>query len=175
MEQPDYISGILGGDRGILRQLYAVHFPVIFSLIRDHGGSEADAKDIFQDALLLIYKKAQQADFQLSSQFGTFLYGICRNLWFNRRNKKFATSEVTLSEDVKYIADDSSLESELLYVEQGNLFWRAFSQLGEDCRKLLELFFQKKSMETIAAQMGYGSEGYAKRRKLQCKDRKDLA
>ena len=57
------------------------------------------------------------------------------------------------------------------WVERGNLFWNAFRQLGEDCQKVLELFFQKIPMETIATQMGYGSEGYAKRRKLQCKDR----
>ena len=43
--------------------------------------------------------------------------------------------------------------------------------MGEDCQKLLELFFQKKSMDDIAVEMGYASEGYARRRKSQCKDR----
>ncbi|MFN0215946.1 MAG: RNA polymerase sigma factor, partial [Saprospiraceae bacterium] len=145
--------------------------PVIRGLIRDYGGTEADAKDLFQDAVLLVYQKARQPDFQLSSKFSTYFYGICRNLLLNRRTKKSATAEVTLTEDTKYIADDSSLEADLLQVEQGKLFWRAFRQLGEDCQKVLEMFFQKIPMESIATQMGFGSEGYAKRRKRQCKDR----
>lgn len=171
MDQPDYIAAILAGDRAVLQRLYELQFPLIRSLICDYGGSEADARDAFQDAILVVYQKAGQPDFQLSSKFGTFFYGICRNLWLNRRTKKSALAEVTLTDDAKYIADDTSLMDDLLRVEQGNLFWRAFRQLGEDCQKLLELFFQKIPMESIAVQMGYGSEGYAKRRKLQCKDR----
>jgi RNA polymerase sigma factor (sigma-70 family) len=171
MEQHDYLPALLTGDRAVLLRLYEVHFPVIRGLVRDRGGTEADAKDIFQDAILVIYKKAQQPGFQISSQFGTFLYGICRNLWLNRCTKKSASAEVTLSDDAKYIPEDDSFEADLLHVEQGNLFWRAFRQLGEDCKKLLELYFQKVPMDAIATQMGYGSEGYARRRKLQCKDR----
>ncbi|MFN0175705.1 MAG: RNA polymerase sigma factor [Saprospiraceae bacterium] len=171
MEQSDHLAAILTGDRVALRRLYEQQLPVIRGLIRHYGGLEAYAKDIFQDAVLLVYQKARQPDFQLSSKFSTYFYGICRNLWLNRCTKKSASSEVTLTEDAKYIADGSSLEEELLQVEQGKLFWRAFRQLGEDCQKILELFFQKTPMEAIATQMGFGSEGYAKRRKRQCKDR----
>lgn len=171
MDQTNYISAILTGDRVVLEQLYREQFPVIRGLLREHGGSEADAKDIFQDAVLVMYQKARQPDFQLTSQFSTFFYSVCRNLWFNRRSKKSAFSEVTISEEAKYTADETSPEAELLIVERDNLFWRAFRQLGEDCQKLLELFFQKLPMETIALEMGFGSEGYARRRKLQCKDR----
>lgn len=171
MNQTDYLSAILAGDQAALEQLYRTQFPVIRSLLRNYGGSEMDAKDVFQDAVLVMYQKAKQPDFQLTSQFGTFFYSVCRNLWLNRRSKKFVTSEVTISEDAKYIAEEASPEVELLQVERDNLFWRAFRQLGEDCQKLLELFFQKTPMEAIALQMGYGSEGYARRRKLQCKER----
>lgn len=171
MSQTDFLSAILAGDRVALEQLYRAQFPVIRSLLRTLGGSESDAKDVFQDAVLVVYQKAKQPDFQLTSQFSTFFYSICRNIWLSRRSKKYVSSEVTISEDAKYTADESSPETELLHVERDNLFWQAFRQLGEDCQKLLELFFQKLPMETIAAQMGFGSEGYARRRKLQCKER----
>ena len=171
MDQPDYITAILEGERLTLRRLYAEQLPVITSLIHKYGGSDSDAKDIFQDAVLIVYQKARQPDFLLSSQFSTFFYGICRNLWLNCRTKKSATAEVTFPKEVKYIADDIPTEAELLLVERGNLFRKAFRQLGEDCQQLLELFFQKIPMEMIATRMGYGSEGYARRRKLQCKQR----
>lgn len=171
MEQPDYIKAILEGDGAALRQLYDEQLPAIRHLARHVGGSDTEIKDIFQDAVLIIYQKARQPGFQLTSQFSTYFFGICRNLWLNLRTKKSASAEVTLTEDVKYIAEDISTESEWLQVERGNLFWKAYRQLGDDCQKLLELFFQKIPMETIADRMGYGSEGYARRRKLQCKER----
>ena len=149
--------------------MYAALFPYICKLVRDHGGSEDDAKDVFQDAVIVLYEKAQQPDFQLTSKFSTLFYGVCNNLWRSRQQKKSA-SEVTIPDHAKYIADGSA-EVDLLQVERGKLFYRALRQLGDDCQKLLELFFQKRSMDDIAQQMGFASEGYARRRKSQCKDR----
>lgn len=169
MQQTDFIQAILTGNRADLSRMYATIFPAIRKLVQDYGGSEADAQDVFQDATIVIYEKAQNPDFQLTSQFSTFFIGICRNLWMSRRQKKSA-SEVTIPEEAKYMADES-LEIDLLQVERGKLFYKALRELGEDCQKLLQLFFQKNSMEDIAAAMGFGSEGYARRRKSQCKDR----
>lgn len=169
MQQTDFIMAIQTGDRAGLSRMYTTIFPAVRKLVRDFGGSEEDAKDVFQDATIVVYEKVQKIEFQLTSQFSTFFIGICRNLWMSRRQKKSA-SEVTIPEDAKYIADASS-EIDLLQVERGKLFYLALRQLGEDCQKLLQLFFQKNSMEEIAVEMGFGSEGYARRRKSQCKDR----
>lgn len=169
MQQTDFISAIKTGDRAGLTRMYTTIFPAIRKLVRDYGGSEDDAKDVFQDATIVIYEKAQRTDFELTSQFSTFFYGICRNLWMSRQQKKSA-SEVTIPEDAKYIADESS-DLNYLQVERGKLFYKALRQLGEDCQQVLQLFFQKTPMEDIAQTMGYASEGYARRRKSQCKDR----
>ena len=169
MQEINYISAILSGDRAVLTRMYTALFPAIRSLVRDYGGSEDDAKDVFQDAVIVLYEKAQRPDFQLTSKFSTLFYGVCRNLWMSRQQKKSA-SEVTIPDHAKYIPDES-IEVDLLQVERGKLFYRALRQLGEDCQKLLQLFFQKQSMDEIAQQMGFASEGYARRRKSQCKDR----
>lgn len=169
MQQPDYIQAILQGNRADLMRMYQVLFPAIRKLVADYGGSEDDAKDIFQDATIVIYEKAKQPGFQLTSQFSTFFYGVSSNLYRSRRQKK-SNSEVTIPEEAKYISDNT-LELDSLQVERGKLFYRALRQLGDDCQKLLELFFQKHSMEEIAQEMGFASEGYARRRKSQCKDR----
>lgn len=169
MEQPDFVKAIQDGDAGVLRRLYAEQLPRIGRLITDNGGTESDAQDIFQDAVLLVYQKSRQPGFQLTSQFGTYFYSICRNLWLNRRTKKSATSEVTFSEDIKYMEDPALTEADQLFVERGNLFWNAFQKLGADCQQLLKLFFEKTPMAAIAERMGYASEAYARRRKMQCK------
>lgn len=169
MQQTDFIAAIRTGDRAGLSRMYTTIFPAIRKLVSDYSGSADDAKDVFQDAIMVIYEKIQKPDFQLTSQFSTFFYGICRNLWMSRQQRKSAT-EVTIPEDAKYIAEDSP-DIDMLQVERGKVFYRALRQLGADCQQLLELFFQKNSMEDIAQKMGYASEGYARRRKSQCKDR----
>ncbi len=169
MEDKHYLSAILSGDRIVLTRMYAKLFPMIRRLILDHGGTEDDAKDIFQDAVVVIYEKAQKPGFELTSKFSTFLHGVCRNLWMSRRQKKSAQA-VTIPEQAKYIRDESA-EVDLLQLERGNLFYKSLHLLGADCQKVLVLFFQKRSMEEIAEEMGFASEGYARRRKSQCKDR----
>ncbi len=124
--------------------------------------------DVFQDALVVMFEKCRQEHFTLRSSFGTFLYGICRNLWGNRLQKKSRT-EVTLSEDFKF-TDSTNLEFDMQTAEEERIFWDAFRKLGADCQKLLHLFFDQKSMEEIAESMQFSSVGYAKKRKFQCKE-----
>lgn len=164
----DYIAAILTGDHTLLRQMYQRFFPLIRNLVQQNGGSEDDAKDVFQDAVMVIYEKAKHPDFQLTSQFSTYLYGVCRNLWLSRQQKK-SSKEVTIPDDAKYMADKLP-DTDYAALEQRKLYDKAFVRLGEDCQKLLSLYFQKMQMEEIASLMGYGSEGYARRRKFMCKE-----
>ena len=166
--ETDYTYAILHGDPTILRQMYQTIFPLITNLIRQNGGTEEDAKDIFQDAVMVIYEKARQPDFQLTSQFSTYFYGICWNLWGSRLQKK-SFSEVTIPEDIKSIAGDIP-DVDFTEVEKQKLFDKAFESLGEDCQRLLLLYFRKMPMDSIAREMGYASEGYARRRKFMCKE-----
>lgn len=167
--EDEHIKAIKSGDSKGLRQIYEMFLPRIRKLITSNGGSESDAQDIFQSAILTIYEKAQHTDFKLTSKFYTLLYGICRNLWGNRLQKK-SFKEVTLLEDVKYTSEDS-VEFDIEKTEEQELFWASFQKLGEDCQKLLRLFFDKENMEKIAKMMGYGSVSYAKKRKFQCKEK----
>ena len=127
-----------------------------------------DRKGLHQDALIVIFKKVQEADFQLTSGFYTLLYGICRNLWGNRLQKK-SGNEVSIPEDYKYTGE-AGLSQLLEQQEEEQLFWDAFRQLGQDCQQLLQWFFAKVKMAEIAERMEYSSVGYAKKRKFQCKE-----
>lgn len=169
MGTDDYVAAILHGDPILLRQMYEILLPRISNLIEQNGGTEEDAKDVFQDAVMIIYDKASQPGFQLTSQFSTFFYGICRNLWGNRLQKR-SFSEVTIPKDIKYKEGDL-LDTDFSAIERRKLFDKAFTGLGEDCQRLLLLYFQKLPMDEIASEMGYSSEGYARRRKFMCKER----
>ncbi len=164
-----YLTAILNNEPQVLKKMYKEFFPLILKLITSHGGNEEDARDMFQEGIMVVFEKAQDPGFELKSKFSTYLYGICRFLWFNRRQKK-SFQEVTIPEDATFISDELA-DMDLEARERRSLYEKAFLQLQEDCQKLLQLFFQKISMEKIAALMGFSSEQYARKRKFTCKER----
>lgn len=164
-----YIRALHTNNQRDINAIYQEFLPRIARLIERNGGSKDDAKDIFQEALLVIYQRSKKPDFKLSSQFYTLLYGISRNLWGNQLQKKSRT-EVTLSDDIKYksIPDISQWIEKS---EKDKLFWDAFHQLGQDCQRIMQLFFNKVKMEAIVQQLGLSSVSFAKKKKFQCKEK----
>lgn len=165
----DYVAAILSGDRTLLQQLYRELFPMVRKLVWANKGTEADAKDLFQDSLMVVLSKAKMPGFQLTSQFSTFLYGIAINLWRSQQKKKHHT-EVTIPDGMEYISEPQP-EFDHKRLERQSLFDKAFAQLGDDCRELLLLFFQKKPMTEIAERLGFASDNYARKRNHICKGR----
>ena len=169
MEANEYLQGIIKGDNRIIRAIYEQHHRAIIQLVEKNSGTVDDAKDVFQEGLMLIYQKAKQPDFKLTSSFFTYFYAVCRNIWSNKRRKK-SFGEVTLSDEMTSMVKDDSPEV-LEHNEQYTLYRNKFLELGEDCQKLLSLFLQKISMNEIVERMGLSSVGYAKKKKFKCKER----
>ncbi|MEO0735112.1 MAG: sigma-70 family RNA polymerase sigma factor [Bacteroidota bacterium] len=164
-----HLRALRDNDLAGLRELYHAFLPRIRHFITSNGGTAADAEDIFQDALVVLYRKSRQPDFELRSSFYTLLYGVCRNLWGNRLQRKSRT-EVELRDDYRYeVIPD--VTTDLERAEEERLFWDAFRQLGTDCQELLQLFFAKTKMEEIARRLSLSSVAYAKKKKYQCKEK----
>lgn len=73
---------------------------------------------------------------------------------------------------MKYREDDNADTQTLLEAaERHRLFHRAFQQLGDDCRRLLELSFENTPPESIMATLGIPGNDYFRRRKYLCKEK----
>ena len=136
-------------------------------LVRANGGSRADAKDIFQDALIIFHRKARAADFMLTASISTFLFAVCRNLWrdeLRRRNK--ALTGWKTEGDADEPADFGSL---LARESDFNLAEKALRSLGGKCLDVLTRFYLKSEpLQMIAQALGLAGEGAAKTRKYKC-------
>ena len=140
--------------------LYNV-LPAVKKYISANSGTADDAKDIFQDALVVLYKKVQSQSFALTVPLKTYLLAITKNIWLQelrRRNKMpVSTEQVDLPDALP--ADD----------KDSNLAKAAFNLLGERCRQLLILFyFKKKTYRELASFLGFGDERTAKNQKYRC-------
>lgn len=99
------IEGIRNQDKKTLQFIYAKYFPTIKRFIIDNQGSEQDAKDVFQEAIIIIYRKIKDGTFDLSSTFKTYLYSVCRFIWVKQlaKNKE-------LEEDKNNYAEYEQIE-----------------------------------------------------------------
>lgn len=166
MDNQNYIDGLLRNDDKVLKMIYHNYAGRIKNHVVRNGGSADDAKDIFQDALMIIYKKAQNDDFELTSQFYSYLFGICRNL-FDRKRKKNARNSMTKVDLDGYIYD-SDLEQDLFDREKHKIYTEKFQKLDKFCKKILELYFTKVRMEEIAITLNLKNAHTARNRKYRC-------
>ena len=141
---------------------------MVQTLILNNNGSTEDAKDIFQEAIIVLYEKVRSGSLELNCQIKTYVYSVCRRLWLKRLSQLQRFSpEIDAIEDVVAIEEEMELHerrnSEFQVME------RAMQNLGEPCKSLLESYYlQKKSMLQIAGDFGYTNADNAKNLKYKC-------
>jgi len=67
-----------------LKQLYKAHYPMVLNLVLTNSGSEQEAKDVYQEAIIHFYERLQQAEFVLVCKIKTYLYAVSKRLWLKR-------------------------------------------------------------------------------------------
>lgn len=168
MENTDlyFIRGILNNEAPVLGEIYRRFLPVLYGMLRRNGGTFEDAKDVFQEALVVVFHHAARPGFQLTAPFQSYLLGIGRFIWL-RQLKKNARQEVTFEPEEGFNMEDD-LEQKIFESEKRNLFREKFERLGADCRQLLQRFFDRESLLHIAEDMGYTAD-YIKKKNKVCK------
>lgn len=171
LSDQNLIEGLRRQDAVALQSVYSRFRGRIAALIGAWGGSEQDAQDIFQDALVAIFIRVQNDDFRLTSSFYTYLYSICQNLWLKKFRENTRHNGVSLGlEAVSMPGTDYSTDLE--YAERQQFIMEKFSALGDGCRELLRLsIIEEKTPAEIMELLGFGSIEYYYKRKSNCKDK----
>jgi len=138
--------------------------PMIRLMVHRMGGNPEDAKDIFQEGLMIMLEKLDDRDFILTCKFKTFLYCVCEKLWKSILEKKRAAAN--------YLAGriDSTDENDFTELLDNKLyktiFRDVFESLDEVSKKILTLYWQEKSPGDIADTLGY-TYGYVRKKKCE--------
>ena len=169
LSDKEAFTGIQKGDSLVLAKLYKLHYPRIATMVKSNSGSEDDARDLFQDAMMVLYSKAKNPSFELSSSLYTFLYSVSRNLWLKKlRNIK--GQGITIRDDLELRDDsDENVQNELLLEARRQLFRKKFRDLGAGCQDILKLSMEGKKIPEIVAKLDLSSELYARQKKFKCK------
>ena len=156
-----------GKQHKAIQKLYA-YYPVIRKMVLRNNGSKQDAEDVYQEALIVFCKNAVDGQFELKSSINTYLYSVCRYIWNDELKKKGKRFESELNEEISSTTEHE-IEEAVVHEKSLHLAEKAFLQLGEKCKELLQLFYFKKlSMKEIATRLKFSSEKVAKNQKYRC-------
>ncbi|MEO8117547.1 MAG: sigma-70 family RNA polymerase sigma factor [Bacteroidota bacterium] len=148
--------------------IYKNNFNMVRHFILNNSGDHEDAKDVFQEAMIVLYENAKTDSFVLNCQIKTYLYSVCRRLWLKRLQQAGRVT-VLLEGMEETTAVDDDLDNHQKLSNEFALMEKAMDSLGEPCKSLLEAYYlQKKGMDEIARKFGYTNADNAKNQKYKC-------
>ena len=162
------LKGLATNDRKAIEAIYRIHYRMVQTLVINNNGTSDDARDIFQEAIIVLYEKARSGSFELHAQLKTYIYAVCRRLWL-KKLAHAARFSGDLANAPETIATDDDLEMYEQRTADFEIMEQALQHLGEPCKDLLEDYYiRKKNMSEIAKEFGYTNADNAKNQKYKC-------
>lgn len=162
------IEGIKTQNDKAIAELYTEFFPSIRQFIYRNHGNNDDARDIFNDAIMVVVLKGREGELNLNCSLKTYLYAISRNLWL----KKIKSERLEM---IPYDQiEDSMLGAGLVEENEFDehraklLYQKHFARMSSICRDLISHFLAGKTYKEIIEEMNFDSESYARKRKYRC-------
>ena len=144
--------------------LYKKVFPAVAKYINKMGGSFDEAKDIFQDALVIYYEKMVSASIELQTNEQAYLLGIARHLW----GKKFSEDVLHTSLDAH---TDNITDEEEIHPSPARLL-HYLETAGQKCMEILKAFYYDNlSVNKITELFGYSGVRSATVQKYKCMEK----
>ena len=164
------ISELRKKNEAALKQLYRENYVMILKLVVNNNGSEEEAKDVYQEAIIHFYERLSQTEFELTCKIKTYLYAVCRKLWLQRLAQR---NKFVRIEEGERVADVEQAVNEMETKEKDfSAMSRSLDKLGEPCRSILEDYYLKSlTMDEITEKFGYTNSDNTKNQKYKCLQR----
>lgn len=152
--EPSWIQGLRRNDPTVVEALYAAHFPTVRQYVLQNSGSVSDAKDVFQEAITVLWLNVKEGRLQTdaTSDPGAYLFRVAKYKWLDvLRSAGHKHSAPMLDE--QQVAEPAELTGDA--DERLGRLQAVYSSLDEKCRAILDQFyFERKDLATIATAMG---------------------
>jgi len=159
----ELLEGVRARNAAVLTFIYRSYFPMIQAYILKNGGNDEDAKDVFQEALIIMYRYMKMNPPPAIKDFRQYLFGVCKNLWLKllERRKPVNPLPHEYNYEIEPSPDSVEVDASLRY----SIIQKYFLTLDSDSQKVLKLYMENVSYQEIAKIMGYKDENYARRKK----------
>jgi RNA polymerase sigma factor (sigma-70 family) len=162
------LQGLKHQDKAAYQLLYQCYYPVVEKYVLRNNGSQADARDLFQDALLVLCRQTAADDFTLTCSLKTYLFAISQNLWLKqlrkvKRGLRIELESLQRAENGSFsLGWECQLEAEKTLVQKINLW---LSRITIHCQTLLKnLFLLGRNFQ----ELGYKNKHTAQNQQYKC-------
>lgn len=206
------LNGIKNRKDSVLEYLYKDYFPQVLRIVVKNGGGEQDARDLFQEALIIIFNRLRNDKLKIESSFHNYFIVLCRFIWFRQNNirtgygsSQFDENKLDASDGTygvadnpdqaenegsavtdKYVVESDAASAEMhehdsshdnpgkkeyeqfIASQYEKIYQRNHRKMPGDCKRVLKMFFKKRSFREISQKMRYSGEEYARRKKYLC-------
>lgn len=135
------------------------------------GGSSSDAKDLFQEAMIVVFQKIRKEAFEPRKNIPEYIVGICKKMWFDRLSEKQKTLNIEfLEEKDDQLGDEMLVDPEPVNPEEIKraLYLRHITALKKECREILYMVRQGITLEEISRLYGYPDARIIYNKKAYC-------
>ncbi len=154
-------------DGRSIAKFYQSNFNKTRSYVLKNSGTEADAKDIYQEAFIVLWRKVteERGFIKSESSAAGFLYQVSKHKWLDQLKSSRLKLKAELLDNQSYKqpqSEEDENEVRLKEMKEG------FNKLGAQCRELLTLFYYAdKSMDEIGETLQLNSAS-ARNQKYRC-------
>lgn len=143
----------------LLLNLYKSAFPLVARYVSKMGGTFDEAKDIFQDALVIWYEKSADNKINLKTNEKAYLLGIAKHLWLKKHHEN-AKHQPIDKFDIAQDEEQQLSDSKILNFLQS---------AGKKCMDLLRSFYYDElPLTDIAESFGFSGVRSATVQKYKC-------
>jgi RNA polymerase sigma factor (sigma-70 family) len=163
------LDALRNGNDQVLAELFQKNRRPITSLVLRNHGTEDDAEDILQEALVVLWEKIRGGSFEYQAKLSTYIYATAKNIWFRRLERRRRELPAA-NNDFEPTTDDPTPLEEMEENERTAAVQKAMEQIGNPCRNILLLYYwEEQSMDEIAIKLGFANSDTVKSKKYQCK------
>lgn len=172
-EEREFLARLKTDPDGEITRVYDAYRADFIRFANRYAVASEDVLDVYQDAIIVLFEHARLGKLEgLKSSVKTYLFGVGKYMLL-KRLKKSGTQPFT---DDRILDMPDEVYDETLHQERVGAIQLGLAHLGEQCRKILRLFYYEgKSLDEIQAMMGYTNKDVLKSQKSRClKQLKDL-
>jgi RNA polymerase sigma factor (sigma-70 family) len=164
----EQLNAIKANDEKVLQHFYQANYPKIEKYVLSNQGSEEQAKDIFQDAFIVVWRNIQLDKFSPENEtsLSGYLFQVGKNKWLDQLrsghhrkvvpidlvNLEFKQEEILSGEEQEYI----------------NTVKHYFKNLGDTCREvLIKFYYHNAPLKQIASDFNW-TEPTTRNNKYRC-------
>lgn len=139
--------------------LYQKVFPAVCRYVNKRGGTLDEAKDIFQDSIIIYYEKVITQSIDCKDD-KAYVMGIAKHLWLKKFKSRNKVEDEHQLQDVASVEEEQPSSQKILHY---------LTHAGQKCMDLLRAFYYDQlPVQSVAELFGFSGQHSASVQKYKC-------